>query len=101
MDNTVRGTADLTIPPILFVTNCICVGDLSKSDPFGERLDNADTAVIGNVSFDTLYLSAIDIDNQADVAHIIASSFFLKIEEMFNTAKRFGKEEKARPAKED
>ena len=75
MDNTARGTAVSTVPPILFVTNCICVGDLSKSDPFGERLDNANTAVIGNVSFDTLYLSAIDIDNQADVARRIVSTF--------------------------
>ena len=49
--------------------------DLIKSDPFGEILDNAGTAVIGNVSFDTLYLSAIDIDNQADVARRIASTF--------------------------
>ena len=77
MDNIARGTAVSTVPPILFVTNCICVGDLSKSDPFGEILDNAGTAAIGNVSFDTLYLSAIDIDNQADVAHIIASAFIV------------------------
>ena len=55
--------------------NRICVGDLIKSDPFGEILDNAGTAVIGNVSFDTLYLSAIDIDNQADVARRIAFTF--------------------------